>query len=212
VLTDLLRRWRGGFPASPVAPPLRDGDPDSVLVDPRTQTFWSRSTGTSTTLVEASGPAAEVESVGRRVAALLAAQDAPAPPSGARDAGTAPGAGPAGCEGHFVDLLREGRFEGAFALLAAPCQARWGSARAFAADHGASAQNLLGLSVREVRYLAEWVDDEGGCLHHDVAELDVDYRVRLSASRAATVSRTVHLVAAPDGWRSICYPPPPAAR
>jgi hypothetical protein len=212
VLTDLLRRWRGGFPASPAAAPHLDRDPDSVLVDPRTQTFWSRSTGTSTTLVEAAGPDAGVESVGRRVAALLAARDAPAPPRDARDPGTAPGAGPAGCEGHFLELLREGRFEGAFALLATSCQERWGSARAFAADHGASAQNLLGLSVREVRYLPEWVDAEGGCLHRDVAELDVDYRVRLSASRAATVSRTVHLVAAPDGWRSICYPPQPAAR
>jgi hypothetical protein len=212
VLTDLLRRWREAFPASPAAAPLLDGDPDSVLVDSHTQTFWSRSTGTSTTLVEAAGHEAEVETVGRRVAALLAAQEAPAPPPGCRDAGTAPGAGPAGCEGRFVELLREGRFAVAFALLAAPCQERWGSAHAFAADQGASAQNLLGLSVREVRYLPEWVDAEGGCLHHDVAELDVDYRVRLSATRAATVSRTVHLVAAPDGWRSICYPHPAAAR
>jgi hypothetical protein len=153
----------------------------------------------------------EVESVGRKVAAMLAARDAPAPPPGCRDAGTAPGAGPAGCEERFLELLRESRFEGAFALLAAPCQQRWGSALAFAAEQAASAGNLLGLVVREVRYLPEWVDADGGCVHRDVAELAVDYRVRLSASRAATVSRTVHLVAAPDGWRSICYPRAAAA-
>ena len=206
MLTDLLRRWREAFPQTV------DPETDAVLVDSQTQTFWSRSTGTASTLVEARGSSAEVESVGRKVAAMLAARDAPAPPSGCRDAGTAPGAGPAGCEERFVDLLRESRFEGAFALLAAPCQQRWGSAGAFAAGQAASAGNLLGLVVREVRYLAEWPDSDGGCVHRDVAELAVDYRVRLSASRAATVSRTVHLVAAPDGWRSICYPRSAAAR
>ncbi len=58
-----------------------------------------------------------------------------------------------------------------------------------------------------VRYLAEWADAEGGCIHRDVAELEVDYRVRLSAARAATVSRTVHLVAGRDGWRRTRYAP-----
>jgi hypothetical protein len=210
VLTDLLRRWREGFPASlpaTAASAALDRDPDTVLVDPRTRTFWSRSTGTSTTLVEAGDPEAgtvEVETVGRRVAALLAAQDAPPPP--VREPEEPPEADPARSEGRFVELLRDGRYEAAFALLAGPCQERWGSARAFAAGQGTTARNLLGLSVREARRLAEWVDAEGGCVHRDVVELDVDYRVRLSGSTSATVSRTVHLVAAGGGWRSICYP------
>jgi hypothetical protein len=210
VLTDLLRRWREAFPVLVDADPV--ADPDTVLVDPQTRTFWSRTTGTASTLVEASGGAAEGESVGRKVAAMLAARDAPPPPPGCRDAGTAPGAGPAGSEERFVELLREGHFDGAFTLLASACQDRWGSAEAFAAEQAASAGNLLGLLVREVRYLAEWVDEDGGCVHRDVAELEVDYRVRLSTARAATLSRTVHLVAAPDGWRSICYPRSAAAR
>ncbi len=141
---------------------------------------------------------------------MLAARDAPAP-AAARDA-VELSADPAAVEGRLVELLREGSFEEAYALLALPCQERWGSARAFAAGHGASAQNLLGLLVRGVRYLAEWSDDEGGCVHRDVVELDVDYRVRLAGSRAATVSRTVHLVATAGGWRSICYPPTAASR
>jgi hypothetical protein len=209
VLTDLLRRWREAFPALVDAAP--DADRDTVLVDPHTQTFWSRTTGISSTLVEAPEPAPEFETVGRKVAAMLAARNAPAPPAGCRDAGTAPGVGPAGCEERFVDLLREGRYEGAFALLTDDCQQRWGSAGAFAAEQGTTARNLLGLSVREIRYLAEWVDAEGGGVHRNVAELEVDYRVRLATERAATVSRTVHLVAAPEGWRSICYPRPVAA-
>lgn len=205
MLTDLLRRWREVF-----EPPL-EADPDTVLVDSQTQTFWSRSTGTSSTLVEATGGPGEVEveTVGRRVAALLAAQDAPPSPvrveAGAGGA-PAPAIGPAGCEERFVELLRSGRHEDAFALLAGPCQERWGSARAFASEQMGSAANLLGLCVREVRYLSEWVDADGGCIHRDVAELEVDYRIRLSAARAATVSRTVHLVAGGDGWRSVCYP------
>jgi hypothetical protein len=211
VLTDLLRRWREGFPASlpaTAASAALDRDPDTVLVDPRTRTFWSRSTGTSTTLVEAAGSeggAVEVETVGRRVAALLAARDAPPPPP-VREPDQAPEADPARSEERFVELLRDGRYEAAFTLLAGSCQDRWGSAHAFAAGQGTTARNLLGLSVRDARRLAEWVDAEGGCVHRDVVELDVDYRVRLSGSTTATVSRTVHLVAAGGGWRSICYP------
>lgn len=211
MLTDLFRRWRDAFPPPPEpATPLAGGDPDSLLVDSGTQTFWSRSAGTTSTLVEISGPDAGAQSVGRRVAAMLAAQNAPAPVAARAQVELA--ADPGAVEGRLVELLREEGFEEAYALLAIPCQERWGSARAFAAGHGASARNLLGLLVREVRYLAEWSDAEGGCVHRDVAELDVDYRVRLAGSRTATVSRTVHLVATAGGWRSICYPPTAASR
>lgn len=211
MLTDLLRRWREGFPASlpaTAASAALDRDPDTVLVDPRTRTFWSRSTGTSTTLVEAADADSgviEVETVGRRVAALLAARDAPPPPP-VREPREPPEADPARSEERFIELMRDGRYEAAFSLLAGSCQERWGSARTFAAGQGTGARNLLGLSVRQARRLAEWVDDEGGCVHRDVVELEVDYRVRLSSSTTATVSRTVHLVAAGGGWRSICYP------
>jgi hypothetical protein len=210
LLTDLLRRWREGFPASlpaTAASAALDRDPDTVLVDPRTRTFWSRATGTSTTLVEATDHddgAVEVDSLGRRVAALLAARDAPPPPPA--EPVDEPEPDPGRSEERFVELLRDGRYEAAFGLLAAPCQERWGSARAFAAGQGSGAANLLGLSVRGVRRLPDWADAEGGCVHRDVVELDVDYRVRLSATATATVSRTVHLVAAGGGWRSICYP------
>lgn len=210
MLTDLFRRWRDAFPPPPEPATPLAGDPDSLLVDPGTQTFWSRSAGTTSTLVEISGPDAGAESVGRRVAAMLAAHDAPAP-TAARDRAEL-AADPGAVEGRLVELLREESFEEAYALLAVPCQERWGSAGAFAAGHGASARNLLGLLVRETRYLAEWTDPEGGCVHRDVAELDVDYRVRLGGSRTATVSRTVHLVATAGGWRSICYPPAAPSR
>lgn len=210
MLTGLLRRWREAlppFPAPAAAAAGGDGGADSILVDSATQTFWSRSTGTTTTLVEAAEPVAEVQTVGRRVAAMLAAREAAAAVLVGREPAAAAGAaGPAGCEEHFVELLRQGSYELAYAQLAPACQRRWGSSHAFAAAQGASAANLLGLSVREVRYLPSWRDADAGCVHHDVAELEVDYRVRLSASTAATVSRTVHLVAAPGGWRSVCYP------
>jgi hypothetical protein len=208
VLTGLLRRWREALPTfpAPAAAAGGDGGADSVLVDSATRTFWSRSTGTTTTLVEAAEPVAEVQTVGRRVAAMLAAREAAATVLAGREPAATGAAGPAGCEEHFVELLRQGSYELAYAQLAPSCQRRWGSSHAFAAAQGASAANLLGLSVREVRHLPSWRDADAGCVHHDVAELEVDYRVRLSASTAATVSRTVHLVAAPGGWRSVCYP------
>jgi hypothetical protein len=208
VLTGLLRRWRWAItPSDPSAPAAGDGT-DSVLIDSRTQTYWSPSTGATTTLVEAAEPARGEDSVGRRVAALLAARETPAlPPRARHQTSTGEDVGdPARHEEHLVELLRQGSYELAFDRLAAPCQQRWGSPRAFAAAQSASAANLLGVSVREVRYLPIWSDADAGCVHRDVAELEVDYRVRLSESAAATVPRTVHLVAAPGGWRSVCYP------
>jgi hypothetical protein len=209
VLTDLLRRWREAFPPSgPPASATPEDGADSVLVDPLTQTWWSPSAGTTATLVEAAEPAGEAESVGRRVAALLAARDAPAGPSRApwESPARRPAGDPARHEEHLVELLRQGSYELAFAQLAAPCQRRWGSPDAFAAAQGASAANLLGVSVRGTRYLSCWTDTDAGCVHRDVAELEVEYRVRLSPATAATVVRTVHLVPAAGGWRSVCYP------
>lgn len=210
MLTGWLRRWRGAVAHSDSPAPAAGEGADSVLVDARTQTYWSPSTGATTTLVEAAEAAGGEESVGRRVAALLAAREALVPPPRARPevpAGEDVG-DPVGHEERLVELLRQGSYELAFAQLAAPCQQRWGSPGAFAAAQSASAANLLGVSVREVRYLPTWSDADAGCVHRDVAELEVDYRVRLSQSAAATVPRTVHLVAAPGGWRSVCYPQP----
>lgn len=202
-------------PPPPVAAPLATspaaaaatalGSP--LLVDASTWTFWSRGASAAETLVEATGHEAQrIESVSRRVAAMLEARDrtrhgaAPVVPSRGK---------PAQAELLFVEMMRAGQFERGFRLLAPECQARWGSAQSFAA-----AQRIAGghdqvrhAEIRDVRIVDVWPDPDSGRVNREVAELDVEYVVQLDADREVVVERTVHLVLVDGRWRSLCYPP-----
>jgi hypothetical protein len=179
---------------------LSDASPlPSYLVDAHTMTFWKRGAPRSETLVE-TGAATRTDRVGPRVAELVALRDRPAPQRGRRD-------DPAFVEALMVELLRAGRFERAYELLAPACRQRWGSAQAFAAASAGDAGTLAGVEVRAVRHLDDWVDEEQGMLHRDVAELEVTYHIR-SGDGTFPVRRVVHQVRDRDGWRSLLFPPP----
>jgi hypothetical protein len=207
-LTFFRRRRRepvpleGPAPAHPddlgVAPPGAS-PPPSYLVDAHTMTFWKRGAPRSETLVE-TGVATRTDRVGSRVAELVALRDRPAPQRGRRD-------DPAFVEALMVELLRAGRFERAFDLLAPTCRHLWGSAQAFAAASAGDASTLAGVDVRAVRHLDDWVDEEHGTLHRDVAELEVTYHIR-NGEGTVPVRRVVHQVRDRDGWRSLLFPPP----
>jgi hypothetical protein len=208
-LRQVLRRLHREA-AAPASPPAEEPaaaitaarPPQTFLIDAHTRTFWARGAAAGETLVEAPlAPA--IETLGRRVAALAAAVPsgfaAPAPRP--RAVGSA-----AFSEALFVELMREGRYERAYALLAPECQASWGSESNFAARQARSArESLLGVDVRSVRYLPQWTDPQRQLVHRDVAELDVAYTV-LTGGREAQLERTVHLVAVAGRWRSLCYP------
>jgi hypothetical protein len=219
-LAGLLRgRPDGDCEASPAAPgeelppalpeavvpsPLVGADPPAVMVDATTRTFWRRGAPNPETLVEARG-AALGASVGRKVAVLAAEQPALAGP-----ARRAPGPGdPAFVEMSLVEMLRAGHFDRAFALLAPDCRSAWGSVETFASENASAARQLLGAEVQASRRVPSWEDTDGR-LHHGVAELEVDYALA-GAERITTVRRTVHLVRAEGGWRSLLYPASPAA-
>ena len=202
-LTSLLGRLRRQRPAAattPVRPPAEPpGGNRSVCIDPVTHTFWRPGSPRSETLVEAS-PATAASRVGQRVAALVEArQPARAAPRGR---GTA---NPGFTEALLVELLRAGRFERAFGLLAPECQLSWGSAEAFAAESAPAAALLEGVEIGEVRYLDEWTDEAGRRTHQQVAELEVEYALR-TGHRRRQVRRTVHLVEVEGRWRTLLFP------
>jgi hypothetical protein len=206
-----VRRRRGGAgratpPAGSPAGALIATRPASrVLIDASTRTFWSRGADGPVTLVESYAPAT-AGPLRDRVRALVAAHD-----RGSRRGGTRPPGNPAFSEALFVELIRGGQHARAFALLAPECQRRWGSAERFAAAHGEGAlQSLESVNVTAVRHLDEWVDPHRGDCHHQVAELDVEYRFE-AGQRRVRLSRTVHLVAVEGRWRSLSYPVEAAA-
>jgi hypothetical protein len=184
--------------------PLSQGP---LLVDAGSWTFWSRGAAAAETLVEASIPDGRPAPVGRRVAALLAAQER----SLVRPE-RAPRPDPAHSEMLFVELMRHGSFERAWGLLAPECQRRWGTPQAFAAGQGPGegAAEVCGVAVHGVRLLRDWTDPDSGHRHDEVAELVVEYTVR-SGAQTLRLPRTVHLVAEHGRWRSLCYPPSEAA-
>lgn len=177
-----------------------------LLVDASTWTFWSRGATAAETLVEASGqPAPEgPESVSRRVAAMLEARDrtlhgaSPIPPRRSD---------PIQAELLFLEMMRAGHFERAFKLLAPECQARWGSAAAFAATQRQAGghEQVRHAEIRDVIIRNVWPDPDSGRLNEDVAELTVEYTVALG-DREVTVERVVHLVQVGGRWRSLYYP------
>jgi hypothetical protein len=174
--------------------------PRPLLVDGQSRTFWSRGAPASETLVEASAGGVVAATVGRRVSAMVAAQEGR--DGGEKAATRRPVADPAFSEAVFVELMRAGQYERAFGLLAPECQERWGSATAFTREQEGLAR-LVGVEVHAVRYLPEWSDGERS--YRDVAELDAAYTLR-SGHRSKTVPRTVHLVAVDGRWRSLCWP------
>jgi len=216
VLSGLLRRTlrRNAPPPPPAvaAAPAHSAsaavaEPRSpLLVDASTWTFWSRGASAAETLVEATGhQAARTESVSRRVAAMLDARDRTR--HGA--APVVPRRGdPAQAELLFVEMMRAGHFERAFRLLAPECQARWGSAQAFAVEQQRCGghEQVRHAEIRDIAMLEVWPDPDSGRVNREVAELTVEYLID-AGEREVLVERVVHMVLVEGRWRSLCYPP-----
>ena len=111
---------------------------------------------------------------------------------------------PAFVEMTLVEMLRARQFDRAFALLAPECRIAWGSVETFAAENTATSRQLLGAEVQDSRRVPSW-EDADGRVHYNVAELDVDYALA-GSDQITTLRRTVHLVRAEGGWRSLVYP------
>jgi hypothetical protein len=168
------------------------------LVDAHTRTFWSRGALSPATLVETEPLEAPART--GRAATFVADHE-----RGGNDS-QRPRANPAFSEAVFVELMRARQYRRAFTLLSPECQQSWGTLDAFVAAQriGALAQ-LRGVSVRQVRHLADWRDPDSGMVYAYAAELDVDYEIG-DGTRTARVPRTVHLVGHRGSWRSLCYP------
>lgn len=135
-----------------------------------------------------------------RVAALVHAHE-----NRGHDRGGRPRGNPAFSETLFVELMRAKQFRRAFDHLSADCRRTWGSSDTFAAAQGAAMRRLMGVAVKDVRYLPEWKDERADRRYQDVAELDVEYT--LAGRDAPTViPKVVHLVPDEGKWRSVCYP------
>lgn len=205
MLRDVLRRLGivdrsvGEPPAAVAATPSLTAVTQPFMVDAHTRTYWSLGAESPQTLVEAAGGSG-VPRLGTAVAAMVAERD------GASRRPRRPVTDPAFSEALFVELIREERFDRAFALLTPDCQRSWGSQERFADEQRAGEGTaLLGVDVRAVRLLDAWTDPEHGDSYRDVAELDVAYAVRV-CERTLMLPRTVHLVAVGGRWRSIAYP------
>ncbi len=194
---------RAGHAAPPALP--------STLIERRQRTFWSRGASAAVTLVEAERePAPLRPTLAERIRDLVATHERGAaaaaglPGSTSSPAQPAPGDA-AYCEALFVELIRVGEYQRAFALLAPQCQRRWGSAIRFADAHRGRPGRLEGVEVTAVRHLDQWTDPHHGDLHQGVAELDVEYGFG-AAEQPFVLRRTVHLVAVDGRWRSLSYP------
>jgi len=167
-------------------PLFRDNPRSSV--DANTRDFWRGGDE-----VELPGKAS------RPVAQLLAGH----PQQTAR-----PRANPAFIEATFVELMRAGQYERAYAGLAPECRKAWGSVEAFADAHahGGALRGLRGVNVTESRILEHWIDPSRGTSHANVAELKVEYLFG-HAESAAVVPQTVHLIPVAGKWCSLSYPP-----
>jgi len=93
-------------------------------------------------------------------------------------------------------------------LLAPECQARWGSAAAFAAEQQRSGghEQVRHAEIRDITVLEVWPDPDSGRVNREVAELTVEYLVD-AGEREVLVERVVHMVLVEGRWRSLCYPP-----
>jgi hypothetical protein len=209
VLRGLFRRRRDGGEGSGVdeaTPPASRAavvNSPPFLVDAHTRTFWSHGASASETLIEAAGDGANGRSLARRVAALLSEKRAAVSVARTGRRGTL--SDPAFSEALFVELMREGRYDRAFAQLAPECQESWGSQASFAAQHaGDEHERVLGVEVRAVRILPQWTDPRRGHTHREVAELEVAYAVQ-GRGGPAVLPRTVHLLSVGGHWRSLCY-------
>lgn len=200
--TRALRRLRGGPGDAVEADEVAAPPSPSVLVDSGTRTWWRPGEARTETLVEAVA-ARDDARLARRVAALVAGSA----PSGTLRPGRVQGTSdPAFVELLGVELLRAGRFDRAYALLAPHCQAAWGSAPAFAAGNAAAARQLAGARIIELRTLESWEDAAHGMVWQGVAELEVEYAIRAGGG-TRPLRRTVHLVEVEGRWRTLLYPP-----
>lgn len=133
-----------------------------------------------------------------------AALPPPAEPAPAPEAVTI---APATFELRFAGLQRDGRYEEMWDLLAHDAQRSWGGRGQFVESFRRQAGlfQLIEAEVGECRIVPEWTDAVRRRRYRNVAELTVRYRVRREHSDL-TLDRSVHLVPAAGGWRTLCFP------
>jgi hypothetical protein len=114
---------------------------------------------------------------------------------------------PAHCEMRFMELHLEGRFEEMWEMLAEDAQRAWGGIQIFIHEMPRLDEwlEILEMQVASVTLLESWTDHLHDRTYTNVARLVMRYRVRRQW-KEWTFDRQVHLVAADDGWRALCYP------
>jgi len=117
---------------------------------------------------------------------------------------------PAICEMRFMTLHKEGRFDEMWAMLAEDAQHAWGGLQNFVSDMPRLDEwlEIIDMQVASVTLLDSWTDHVHQRTYSNVARLVMQYRVR-QQWKEWTFDRQVHLVSAPDGWRTLCYPTRP---
>lgn len=117
---------------------------------------------------------------------------------------------PAMCEMRFMKLHAEGRFEEMWEMLAEDAQRAWGGLQNFVHEMPRLDEwlEIVDMQVASVTLLDSWTDHVHQRSYSNVARLVMRYRVRQEWKEWA-FDRQVHLVSAPDGWRTLCYPTRP---
>lgn len=123
-----------------------------------------------------------------------------------------PSSSPGAVEMHFMQLHAEGRFEEMWEMLADDAQHAWGSIQDFVREMPRLDQwlEILEMQVASIAMLESWTDQVHQRTYDNVARLVMRYKVR-QEWREWSFDRQVHLVPAPGGWRTLCYPTRPRA-
>ena len=110
-------------------------------------------------------------------------------------------------EMRFMRLHAEGRFEEMWEMLAEDAQRAWGGLQNFVREMPRLDQwlEIVDMQVAHVTLLDSWTDHLHGRTYDNVARLVMRYRVR-QQWKEWSFDRQVHLVSAPGGWRTLCYP------
>lgn len=111
------------------------------------------------------------------------------------------------CEMRFMKLHAEGRFAEMWDMLAEDAQRAWGGLHNFIHEMPRLDEwlEILDMEVASVTLLDRWTDQVHDRTYENVARLVMRYRVR-QQWKEWSFDRQVHLVAADDGWRTLCYP------
>jgi hypothetical protein len=114
---------------------------------------------------------------------------------------------PASFEMRFMKLHSEGKFSEMWEMLAEDAQRAWGWRETFIREMPRfdPDSEILDMRVMSVAVLESWTDDAHERSYNNVARVVMRYRIRHDQHHW-TFDRQVHLLPAPGGWRTLCYP------